>query len=113
MKKKTIAGLITVAVIAAVVMFAGCIEEAPSDVDDEYGVEYVDDEVEQVIVGNMKDQEVAGDIVKIVGNMNDITIINEDVSVIEVTGNMNDIYYPKEARPVIIDNGNMNDFITY
>jgi hypothetical protein len=67
----------------------------------------------QDIVGNYKVQDVSGDIISIVGNYNEIRILNADVSLIRVTGNYNTVYYPKEARPAIQEIGNENEITTY
>jgi hypothetical protein len=67
----------------------------------------------QNINGNYKVQDVPGDIINIVGNYNEIRILNADVSLIRITGNYNTVYYPKEARPAIQEIGNENEITTY
>jgi PBP1b-binding outer membrane lipoprotein LpoB len=124
MKKKTIAGLITVAVIAAVVMFAGCIEEeTPTKAPEIPSLPEqpivtptqptIPTPTTQNINGNYKVQDVSGDTININGNYNKIRILNADVSLIRVNGNYNTVYYPKEARPTIKENGFGNEIKTY
>ena len=67
----------------------------------------------QNIVGNYKVQDVSGDIINIVGNYNEIRILNADASLIRITGDYNTVYYPKEARPAIQEIGNENEIKTY
>jgi len=143
-------GIITLMEILFIgaVVTCGCIvveEEATSGNGHQYAPTQPDEEEEDYweekdrwekeesvvnIAGNYKIQDVSGDIINIVGNYNEIkildgdtititgnyngvTILNRDISLIRVTGNYNTVYYPKDARPMIKEVGNENEIITY
>ena len=124
MKNKIAMGMPLVILLAVVVAFSGCIEEQSLPEETPMIAPELPEQpimtpaqptipTTQNIVGNYKVQDVSGDIINIVGNYNEIRILNADASLIQITGNYNTVYYPKEARPAIQEIGNENEIKTY
>ncbi len=114
--KKGVPFILTMAAIITVVLFSGCVNIEVSPTEEPkvtpsrelYSTPY-----SQSIVGNYKVLDIAGKEIDVVGNYNEIRILNSDVREIDVIGNYNTVYYPKDARPEIDDVGTENVIMAY
>ncbi|TRZ52481.1 MAG: DUF3060 domain-containing protein [Dehalococcoidia bacterium] len=135
--KKGVPFILTMAAIITVVLFSGCVNIEVSPTEEPkvtpsrelYSTpKYVSPTEEpkvtpsrelystpysQSIVGNYKVLDIAGKEIDVVGNYNEIRILNSDVREIDVIGNYNTVYYPKDARPEIDDVGTENVIMAY